>query len=107
MELWAGLAELRADPKCKDFRRFGESKGVFVWIAAWAESQSAFEAKARIMSEGLDCIVYGLEKVGLLDAKMEEDGYPEEFIDMRSTAIRQPLDTVFGTFHRWSQEDTH
>jgi hypothetical protein len=58
------------------------------------------------MSEGLDCIVYGIEEVGLLDAKMEVDNYPEEFIDMRATATRQPEDTVFGPFHTWRQDDT-
>lgn len=107
MELWVGMAELRANPNCKDFRRFGEGKGAFVWVAAWAEAQEAFETKVRIMSEGLDCIVYGLERVGLLEAKMEIEGYPEEFVDMRATATRQPQDTVFGPFHTWLQEDSN
>ena len=107
MKLWAGLAELKANPNCKNFRRFGEGKGAFVWVAAWAESPPAFETKVRAVSEGLDCILYGLEKVELLDAKMETDEYPEEFIDMRATATRQPEDTVFGTFHTWSQEDSN
>jgi hypothetical protein len=57
------------------------------------------------MSEGLDCIVYGLESVGPLETKMETEGYPEEFINMRATAIRQPQDTVFGPFHIWHQDD--
>ncbi|SRR6266404_3262229 len=105
MKLWVGLAELRANPNCKNFRRFGKGKGAFVWVASWAESQPAFEAKVKVMSEGLDCIVYGLEEVGLLDAKMEADSYPEEFINMRATANRQPLDTVFGPFHIWQQDD--
>jgi len=107
MELWVGLAEVRANPNCKDFRRFGQGRGAFVWVAAWAESQTAFETKVRIMSEGLDCSVYGLEKVELLDAKMETEGYPEEFINMRATANKQPQDTVFGTFHTWLLEDSN
>jgi len=107
MELWVGLAELRANPNCKNFRRFGEGKGAFAWVAAWAESQAAFETKVRIMSEGLDCIVYGLERVGLLEDKMNTEGYPDEFINMRATAIRQPQDTVFGPFHTWLQEDSN
>ena len=106
MELWVGLAELRANPNCKDFRRFGKGKGAFVWVAAWAESRAAFETNVKVMSEGLDCILYGLEEVGLLDAKMEADTYPEEFAEMRATATRHPQDTVFGTFHVWRQEDT-
>ena len=105
MELWVGLAELRANPNCTDFRRFGKGKGAFVWVAAWATSQAAFEANVKVRSEGLDCILYGLEDVGRLDGKMETDGYPEEFIDMRATATRQPEDTVFGEFHTYRQDD--
>jgi hypothetical protein len=59
------------------------------------------------MSESLDCILYGLEEVGLLDAKMEADNYPEEFINMRATATRQPADTVFGGFHTWRQANSN
>ena len=106
MELWVGLAELRANPNCKNFHRFGKGKGAVVWVAAWAESQSAFENDVKMRSEGLDCILYGLEDVGLLDAKMESDNYPDEFVDMRATATRQPQDTVWGTFHIWQQDDT-
>lgn len=105
MELWAGLAELRANPKCKNFRRFGKGKGAFVWVVAWEESQAAFEAKVKLMSESLDCILYGIEQVGRLEDKMKTEDYPEEFISMRETAIRQPRDTVFGPFHTWDQDD--
>jgi hypothetical protein len=38
---------------------------------------------------------------------MSEEDYPEEFIDMRQTATRQPSDTVFGTFHIWHQEESN
>ena len=105
MELWVGLVELRANPDCKDSRRFGDGKGAFVWVAAWADSQITFETKVTVMSEGLDCIMYGFENVGLMEDTMETEGYPDEFINLRATAIRQPLDTVFGPFHIWSQED--
>jgi hypothetical protein len=105
MEVWAGLAELRGNPDCKSFRRFGKNKGAFVWVAAWAGSQAVFEAKVKVMSESLDCILYGLENVGLMDAKMETDDYPEEFINMRATAIRQPQDTVFGRFYTYKRDD--
>jgi hypothetical protein len=105
MKLWAGLAELRADPTCKDFRRFADGKGAFVWVVAWEESQSTFKEKVRVMSESLDCILYGLEDVDLLEEKMKTEGYPEEFINMRETANRQPEDTIFGPFHVWCQDD--
>jgi hypothetical protein len=99
MELWAGLAELRGKPTCKNFRRFGDGEGAFVWVVAWAESPAAFETNVKVMSEGLDCILYGLENIGLLDTKTENENYPEEFINMRATATRQPQDTVFGPFY--------
>jgi len=107
MELWVGLAELRGNPSCKNFRRFGKDQGAFVWVAAWAGSQAAFRTKVKVMSESLDCILYGLEEVGLLDAKMRTDNYPAEFITMRATATRQPADTVFGGFHTWRQANSN
>jgi len=67
----------------------------------------AFETKVRAMSESSDCILYDLEEVGLLDAKMKTDNYPEEFITMRATATRQPEDTVFGGFHTWRQANSN
>jgi hypothetical protein len=105
MELWVGLAELRANPNCKNFRRFADSKGAFVWVAAWAESQAAFEAKVKVMSESLDCVLYGLEEVGLMDTRMESGNCPEEFLDMRATATRQRQDTVFGGFHTYERDN--
>jgi len=105
MQLWVGLAELRGHPNCKNFRRFGENKGAFVWVAAWAEFPAAFETKVRVMSETLDCILYGLEEVGLLDTRMEGADYPEEFINMRATATRQPQDTIFGRFHTYKRDN--
>jgi len=54
------------------------------------------------MSEGLDSFVYGLEEVGLVDAKMNIDGHLEQFIDMsndmRAMANRQPLDKPMDHF---------
>jgi hypothetical protein len=107
MKLWIGLAQLKGNPNCKDFRRFGDGKGAFVWVAAWAESRAAFEMHVKAASEDLDCILCNLEDVELMDARIDAGGCPEEFIEMRGTAIRQPKDTVFGTFHTWLQDDSN
>ena len=53
----------------------------------------------------LDCILLELDGVKPIDKRMEEPDYPEELIDMRSTAERQPADLVFGTFHIWTDSD--
>ncbi len=59
----------------------------------------------KFMSEGLDCILYGLEQVEPLEEKIERGECDEQFINMRTTATRQPQDTVFGTFQTWDQDD--
>lgn len=108
MELWVGLAALKQDPNCKNFRRFGEGKGAYVNVVRWAESAQDFEDKVRhIARRDLDCILIELERVGLLEERMATDDFPDEFINMRGTAYRQPEDTVFGTFHVWMQEDAN
>ena len=107
MDLWTGLACLKANPKVKGFRRFGDGKGAYVNVVACVESQAAFEERVKRHSEGMDCILVDLEQVQLLEARMSADDYPEELITMRETAARQTSDTVFGTFHTWDQEDSN
>jgi hypothetical protein len=107
MELWIGLAGLKANPDCKNFKRFGEGKGAYVHIAAWADSREVFEERVRKAAEELDCILYDLDDVSTLDSRMNAPDYPEEFLDMRKTAINRPDDTVFGAFHIWQQEDAN
>jgi len=107
MDLWTGLACLKANPAVKGFRRFGKGKGAYVNVVACVESRAAFEERVKRHSEGMDCILVELEHVQLLEARMSEDDYPEELITMRETAARQTGDTVFGTFHTWDQEDAN
>jgi hypothetical protein len=108
MELWVGLAAVKGDPRCKDFRRFGKGKGACVNVVAWAESREQFEQKVRnIAMRDLDCILCELENVGFLEERMKTGDFPDEFINMRATTYRQPEDTVFGTFHTWLQDDAN
>jgi hypothetical protein len=104
MDLWTGLACLKANPKVKGFCRFGKSKGAFVNVVAWVESQEEFQERVKRHVEELGCVLVELEKVQLLEIRMSAEDYPEELINMRQTATRQPNDTVFGTFHIWHQE---
>jgi hypothetical protein len=105
--IWTGLACLKANPKVKNFRRFGRGKGAYVNLVAWAESKAAFEEKVKRHTEGMDCILVELENVQLLETIMSIPDYPEQLIPMRQTANRQRDDTIFGTFHIWRQEDSH
>ena len=107
MEIWTGLACLKANPTVKGFRRFGKGKGAYVNVVACVESRNAFEERVKRHAEGMDCILVELEHVQLLEARMGEEDYPEELITMRETAARQTTDTVFGTFHTWDQEDSN
>jgi hypothetical protein len=107
MDLWTGLACLKANPEVKGFRRFGEGKGAYVNVVACVESKAAFEERVKRHSAGMDCILVDLEHVQLLESRTAEENYPEELITMRETAARQTSDTVFGTFHIWHQEDAN
>jgi hypothetical protein len=105
--MWTGLACLKANPRVKNFRRFGKGKGAYVNVVAWAKSQATFEAKVKQHAGELDCILLELENVKLLETRMEGKDVPEELITMRDTANRQRDDTVWGTFHIWHQEDAN
>jgi hypothetical protein len=99
MKLLTGLLRLVPDPACKDFRRFGDGKGAYVNVVAWAESAELFEQRVTaIAQEQLDCIVREMEKVELLESTLQREGCPDEFFTMRTTAERQPDDVVFGVF---------
>jgi hypothetical protein len=106
MELWTGIACLVADPHCQEFRRFGDDgKGAYVNIVAWASCEEEFGKRVKHATAELDCILLELEHIQLLDERLEQPECPEELIEMRSTAQRQPSDIVFGTFHTWVQSD--
>ena len=107
MELWVGLAGLKANPKCKDFRRFGKGKGAYVHVAAWAESRDAYEKRVQRAADELDCILVELDDVGLLETRIASGDFPEQFIDMRRTAADHRDDAVFGDFHIWYQDDSN
>lgn len=99
---------LVANPRCKNFKRFGDGKGAYVNVVAWAESAKHFERRViAIADQQLDCIVLELEQVELLEAALDCEGCPDEFFTMQGTAERQPEDVLFGTFHVWTQDDVH
>ena len=108
MELWTGLVCLVADPAWKNFKRFGDGKGAYVNVVAWAESAKHFEDRvASIANRDLDCIALEIEKVELLETVLERENCPDEFFTMRATARRQPDDVLFGGFHIWVQDDVN
>jgi hypothetical protein len=103
MELWTGLVCLVADPACKDFKLFGDGRGAYVNVVAWAESAKHFEQRVTaIAREQLDCVVQEVENVELLEAV---ENLPDELLTMRTTAEKDPNNVVFGTFHTWTQND--
>jgi hypothetical protein len=106
MEIWTGIACVVADPKCKEFRRFGDGgKGAYVNVVASVGSESEFTERVKRIVATLDCILLELDGVQPLEKRMEQPDCPEELITMRSTAQRQPADLVFGTFHIWTESD--
>lgn len=107
MELWIGLAGLKARPKCKNFRRFGKGKGAYVHIAAWAESRPAFEERLKRAVEELDCVLVDLDEVEPLESKIASCDSPEQFIDIQKTATDHPNDAVFGDFYIWHRDDSN
>jgi hypothetical protein len=108
MHIWTGIACLAADPNCKEFRRFGDDgKGAYVNIVAWATSEQEFAERVKQTATELDCLLLELGGIKLLEQRMEEPEYPEELINMRTTAWRQPKDVVFGAFHIWTQSDAN
>jgi len=105
MEIWTGLVCLVPGPACKNFRRFGDGRGAYVNVVAWAESAKHFEQRVTTSAKQLDCIIREIEKIELLEAALQRDECPDEFFTMRATVERQPKDVGFGTFHIWEQGD--
>jgi hypothetical protein len=108
MEIWTGVACLVANPSCREFKRFeDDEKGAYVNVVASVNSEGEFAERVERIVPTLDCILLELTDVKPIDQRMEEPDYPEELIDMRSTAIQQPEDLVLGAFHVWTQGDTN
>lgn len=107
MSLWICLAGVKPNPKCKGFRRFGKGKGAYVHIAAWAESRAAFEQRIIQEVDEIDCVLHDFDDVDLLDNRMRQSDYPDEFIDILKTATSRPEAAVFGEFHIWLKDDAN
>jgi hypothetical protein len=103
MELWIGLAGLKANPKCANFHRFGKGKGAYVHIAAWAESREAFELRVRRAAEEIDTVLVELADVDLLEARIASGDCPEQFRDISDMAAI----AVFGDFSIWHSDDSN
>ena len=87
MDGWACLA---ADPKCVDFRRFGDDgKGAYVNVVASVDSETEFTERVESMVPTLDRVLLELDGVQPLGKRMEEADYSEELITMRSAAQRR------------------
>jgi hypothetical protein len=54
MDIWTGLAWLKANPTVKGFRRLGKGKGAYVNVVEWVGSQEAFAERVQGHVEGLD-----------------------------------------------------
>jgi len=63
MDIWTGLACLKANPTVIGFRRFGKGKGAYVNAVACVESKAAFEERVKRHAEGMDCTLVELEHV--------------------------------------------
>ncbi len=108
MQVWTGVACLVADPKCKEFRRFGDDgKGAYVNVAAVACSEADFTACVERIVPTLDCILIELDGIQPINQRIEGPDSPEELITMRSSAERQPTNLMFGCFHIWTQSDVN
>src|ERR1700730_6751482 len=96
MELWTGLVCLVADPACQNFKRFGDGKGAYVNVVAWAESSKHFEDRVAVIAKrDLDCIALEIEQVELLETVLQQEDCPDEFFTMRATADRRPRYGLF------------
>ena len=106
MDLWTGLACVKLNAEIKDVDPFDGGKGAWSNVVAWVDSQNEFEKRVRRHAEGMGYILVELDAVQLLETRMSED-YPEELIEMQQKAMRQPEDSIWGTFHIWEQHEAN
>jgi hypothetical protein len=107
MDLWTGLACLNPNPEIKDVDPLDGGKGAWANVVAWVDSQDEFEKRIRRHADGMGYVLVELDEVQLLETRMSRENYPEELIDMRQTATRQPEDSIWGTFHIWEQDESN
>ena len=78
MEIWTCLVCLVPDPSCKDFRRFGDGKGAYVNVMAWADSAKQFQQRVKESAKRLDCMIREMEKIEFLEAALKREECPDE-----------------------------
>jgi hypothetical protein len=78
-----------------------------VHVAVWAESRDAFQKRIERAAHELDCVLVELDDVEPLEARIASGDAPEQFIDIRNTAVEHPDDAIFGDFHIWKRADSN
>ena len=77
-----------ARPRLQKFKRFGNGKGAYMYVVAWAESAEYFERRVTAIAKAqLDCIVREMERVELLESTLQREGCPTSF--SRCEALRK------------------
>jgi hypothetical protein len=76
-------------------------------VVAWVDSQDEFEKRLRRHAEDLGYLLVEIDAVQSLDTRIRRKDYPEELLDMRETATRQPEDSIWGNFHIWERDEAN
>jgi hypothetical protein len=101
-QIWIGLAQVVPMKGC---RRFGNCKGAFVNIVAWAGSMDDFCRRVDNAVTDLDLKLLELEDCEPFARRIKHYGVADEILQMVDTAQENRAATVFGTFHMWKKSD--
>jgi len=100
MEVWIGLAEVRATPD--ELLKGG--KGAVVSVLAWADSVEDYAAKAAECLEQSDTLLIeftDVEKFELRQKNFEVADYIKQLAD----EVAETKRAAFGTFHIYMADD--
>jgi len=53
----------------------------------------------------MNYVLVELDNVQRLEVRVSRENYPEELINMRTTAMLQQEDSIWRTFHTWEQDE--
>ena len=100
LELWIGLVELRPFDK----KAYGAA-GSFTSIITWASNVVQFRQKAETIASTLGLFVVDVEYAEPYLERLQAHEVSEDVEGMASRAKGNPNAIVYGTFHRYRQDE--
>jgi hypothetical protein len=101
-QIWVGMAEVTPLEGCT---ALGGSKGAYVNVMAWAESDVQFRTVLERNMGQLKLALADVRDAEPWEVRSSSPELPQEMFDMAQAIAEDPSKVSFGVFHAWLKDE--